>query len=186
MRENKIPHRNSLFLCGKNQIPRSNSRFPCRKDQIPRSNSLFPCRKSQIPHSNSRFPCGKSQIPRRISLCPWQEQNPHAAAVALSMGQACHPRAQRASSRRDHHADAGSAKQLLWFDRTGTTEGVVGEPVTDALFFAKLSPDERRIAINQSVQGNMDLWLFDFGRGGKTRLTFDPSRNSTSLRQTGN
>ena len=109
-----------------------------------------------------RFSRGKSKI---RTLRPWRSQ----------WGQACHPRAQRASSRRDHHADAGSAKQLLWFDRTGTTEGVVGEPVTDALFFAKLSPDERRIAINQSVQGNMDLWLFDFGRGGKTRLTFDPS-----------
>ena len=67
---------------------------------------------------------------------------------------------------------------MLWFDRTGTTEGVVGEPVTDALFFAKLSPDERRIAINQSVQGNMDLWLFDFGRGWQ-----DPSHIRSIVRR---
>ena len=59
---------------------------------------------------------------------------------------------------------------------------MVGEPVTDALFFAKLSPDERRIAINQSVQGNMDLWLLDFGRGGKTRLRFDPSFDAGPVR----
>ena len=43
------------------------------------------------------------------------------------------------------------------------------------MFFGALSPDERRIVINQSVQGNMDLWLLDTGGNGKTRLTFDPA-----------
>ncbi len=71
--------------------------------------------------------------------------------------------------------DAGSAKQLIWSDHTGTTGGTAGEPVTDAMFFGELSPDESRIVINQSVQGNMDLWLLDTGGNGKTRLTFDPA-----------
>jgi serine/threonine protein kinase len=75
--------------------------------------------------------------------------------------------------------DAGSAKQLVWFDGTGRAMGAASEPVpvTDTQFYAELSPDERRIAISETVQGNMDLWLLEVGRSGKARLTFDPARD---------
>ena len=158
-----------------------------REKPNPSQQFAFPVREKPNPTQQFAFPVREKPNPSQDFALPVvRAKSARCGRGALNGGKPAILEPQRASSRRNHHADAGSAKQLLWFDRTGTTEGVVGEPVTDALFFAKLSPDERRIAINQSVQGSMDLWLLDFGRGGKTRLTFDPSRNSTSLRQTGN
>src|SRR5205823_5182190 len=76
-----IPHRKSLFLCGKakshtgNRVSRAGkakcragNRFPVREKQNPHRKSLSPCGKSKIPHRKSLFPCGKSKIPRRNSF----------------------------------------------------------------------------------------------------------------------
>jgi Tol biopolymer transport system component len=66
-------------------------------------------------------------------------------------------------------------RQLTWFDRTGKTIGVAGEPDANDLVSPALSPDGRRIAVTRIVQGNQDVWVIDALRGGATRLTFDPA-----------
>lgn len=65
--------------------------------------------------------------------------------------------------------------QLAWLDRTGTNLSTLGEPQQQ--FAPRLSPDGRRLAI-EIVQEGFDLWVYDLDRGIKTRLTFDPARES--------
>ena len=63
--------------------------------------------------------------------------------------------------------------RLEWFDRSGQSGGVVGDPATRIM--ARLSPDGQRL-VDQITdpQMNSDLWIYDFSRGAKTRFTFDP------------
>ena len=68
---------------------------------------------------------------------------------------------------------ANSRQQLTWFDRTGKAVGTVGEPDDDLEGYPELSPDGRRVAVDRAVQGNNDVWLIDFLRGGIARFTFD-------------
>jgi Tol biopolymer transport system component len=65
--------------------------------------------------------------------------------------------------------------QLTWFDRTGKTLGTLGDTDGDTIGYPELSPDGRRVAVDQVVQGNQDVWLMDLLRGGATRFTFDAS-----------
>ncbi|MEQ1760970.1 MAG: protein kinase [Vicinamibacterales bacterium] len=72
----------------------------------------------------------------------------------------------------------GVARQLAWFDRTGTPRGTVGEP--DAtLRGPRLSPDGRQVVLDRTIQGNVDVWLLDGAR--TVRLTFDPSTDDRAL-----
>jgi Tol biopolymer transport system component len=67
---------------------------------------------------------------------------------------------------------ASSQRQLVWFDRSGTARGRVGNP--DATFNSlRVSPDGRRVALYRTVQGNDDIWLLDAER--MSRFTFDPA-----------
>lgn len=61
---------------------------------------------------------------------------------------------------------------MAWIGRDGKRLGVVGSP--GDYLAPRLSPDARRVALQRSVSGNLDVWLFEFGRGVLTRLTFDP------------
>jgi Tol biopolymer transport system component len=63
--------------------------------------------------------------------------------------------------------------QLVWFDRTGKVLGAASQPDTVFLGQPELSPDGRRAAVSRRVQGNLDIWLMDFDRGGLSRFTFD-------------
>jgi hypothetical protein len=72
-----------------------------------------------------------------------------------------------------YRAGGSPARQLTWFDRTGTAVGVAGEPDASSPGYPELSPDGRRVAMSRNVQGNTDIWLRDLLRGGLTRLTFD-------------
>ena len=72
-----------------------------------------------------------------------------------------------------YRAGGSPARQLTWFDRTGTAVGVAGEPDASSPGYPELSPDGRRVAMTRNVQGNTDIWLRDLLRGGLTRLTFD-------------
>jgi Tol biopolymer transport system component len=61
--------------------------------------------------------------------------------------------------------------QHTWFGRQGKATGTFGEPNNDS--DVRLSPDGTRAAerdAGQQVQG--DIWLLDFARGVRTRLTF--------------
>ena len=77
----------------------------------------------------------------------------------------------------------GSAerRQLTWFDRTGKNVGVAGEPDANNLLGPELSPDERHIAVDRTVQNNRDVWLMDLVRGGFTRLTSDAALDAAPL-----
>ena len=74
---------------------------------------------------------------------------------------------------------AGS--QLVWFDRTGKQLGVLGEPA--AYSEIELSPDGKQASVNLpgASGGARDIWLYDVARGLKTRFTFDPALELTTL-----
>jgi dipeptidyl aminopeptidase/acylaminoacyl peptidase len=71
-----------------------------------------------------------------------------------------------------------AVRQLTWVDRSGKTVRTVGAPDTTDMTDVALSPDEKRVAVTRSVNGNMDVWLIDTIRGVPTRFTFD----ATNLR----
>jgi Tol biopolymer transport system component len=69
--------------------------------------------------------------------------------------------------------------QLTWFDRTGKSLAAVGVP--GPYVNLALSPDERRVAASQAMQGPINIWILDLARAAApTRLTvasggdFDP------------
>lgn len=71
--------------------------------------------------------------------------------------------------------------ELAWVSRDGRSLDVVGAA---AMYYSpRLSHDERRIAVDlseaQTAEG--DIWIFDLQRGASTRLTHDPSNESSPL-----
>ncbi len=72
-----------------------------------------------------------------------------------------------------YRTGAGSVRrQLTWFDRTGKSQGVLGDP-DETLQYPSLSPDGKRAVVSRMVQGNENIWLLDGAR--TSRLTFDPA-----------
>jgi Tol biopolymer transport system component len=71
--------------------------------------------------------------------------------------------------------------QLVWFDRSGTRVGTVGEPA----FYdsPELSPDGTRLAarVLDPITGQGDIWLWEFVRRLGRRLTFDVEDDSTGI-----
>jgi serine/threonine protein kinase len=68
-------------------------------------------------------------------------------------------------------ASASRTSQLAWVDRQGKTLGTVGPPEPDSQ--VALSPDGKRGVLKDAgydVPG--DLWMLDFAKGQRTRLTF--------------
>jgi eukaryotic-like serine/threonine-protein kinase len=67
--------------------------------------------------------------------------------------------------------------QHTWFDREGKATGTFGEPNND--FGVRLSPDGTHAAERDAAgQTRGDIWLLDFARGVRTRLTFRQSLGS--------
>ena len=71
-----------------------------------------------------------------------------------------------------YRTTTGAARQLTWFDRSGTAGGVVGDP-DGTLRSLRVSPNGRRVAVSRKAQGNEDIWVLDGPRA--SRLTFDPA-----------
>ena len=65
--------------------------------------------------------------------------------------------------------------QFTWFDRAGKVAGTIGTPDANGPWNPTLSPDGGRVVAQRTMQGNVDLWLFDAGR--ETKLTFDAARD---------
>jgi len=63
------------------------------------------------------------------------------------------------------------SRQLIWFDRNGKQLSLVGTPgqYNDVV----LSPDEKRLAVQQIDGESSDLWIFDLARGLPSRFTFE-------------
>ncbi len=73
--------------------------------------------------------------------------------------------------------NAAGTLQATWFDRQGKVTGTFGEPGPDQGL--ALSPDATRAAGRDApAGGNGDIWLQDFARGVRTRLTFRQSPGS--------
>jgi dipeptidyl aminopeptidase/acylaminoacyl peptidase len=70
--------------------------------------------------------------------------------------------------------------QLRWVDRTGKLLAELAEP-SSAITMFRLSPDERRVAVQYSSAGGSDLWLLDAERGVPSRLTADPGITTQPL-----
>ncbi len=66
---------------------------------------------------------------------------------------------------------------LRWFDRSGKHLGSLGEPAD--LGHPRISHDGRRVVfvVTDRQSPDTDLWLYDFERRAKTRLTFGPAVN---------
>ena len=66
--------------------------------------------------------------------------------------------------------------QLVWFDRSGNQIGTLGAPIP--LGNAHISPDGAKVAVElydpQISDTDSDIWLYDTGRGVKTRFTAKP------------
>jgi serine/threonine protein kinase/Tol biopolymer transport system component len=73
------------------------------------------------------------------------------------------------------YRSGGGLRQLSWYDRTGKAVGVGGAPDSSQVLYPELSPDGRQVALQRSVQSNLDVWLMDLARGNMTRFTFDPA-----------
>jgi len=69
-------------------------------------------------------------------------------------------------------------RTLTWVSRDGHEEPLKlpARPYT----FARLSPDETRVAVAISDQEN-DVWIHDLGRGTLTRLTSDPNTDNNPV-----
>ena len=66
---------------------------------------------------------------------------------------------------------AASERQFIWYDRSGREVGKLGEPIDGNPLSPSLSTDQRRLVFHRAVGGNVDLWMFDIGRGVLSRLT---------------
>ena len=73
-----------------------------------------------------------------------------------------------------------SRRRFVWFDRSGTQIGLVGEAGL-LLSNPSLSPDGRHVVVQRSIQQNTDLWSLDLERDVFTRLTIDPGIDSLPL-----
>ena len=70
--------------------------------------------------------------------------------------------------------------RLVWRDRGGTVVRALGPPDENQLVYPEPSPDGQRVAVQRTVQGNMDIWQID-ARGIRSRFTFDTSVDSTAV-----
>ena len=80
--------------------------------------------------------------------------------------------------------DAQHDYQLVWFDRTGKQESVLGPPErTPAGENPTLAPDGRNVAIwrRDPKTRNADIWTIDLLRNLPTRLTFDPAQDQAPI-----
>jgi dipeptidyl aminopeptidase/acylaminoacyl peptidase len=73
-----------------------------------------------------------------------------------------------------YHSGSSRNSQLVWFDRGGKSIGTLGQPVDYYFGGLALSPDGKRVAVDEMDQTSKnDIWLLDVARGTHTRFTFD-------------
>lgn len=68
----------------------------------------------------------------------------------------------------------GGKRQLIWVDRSGRQLATVTEPGSFGPAYVSMSPDHTRLAVQRSIDGNVDIWLIDLDRAGTVRFTTDP------------
>jgi Tol biopolymer transport system component len=63
----------------------------------------------------------------------------------------------------------------------GEISGEIGSLDESGLANPALAPDGQRIAVNRTVQGSIDVWLLEAGRGVPNRFTFDAAFDSAPI-----
>jgi dipeptidyl aminopeptidase/acylaminoacyl peptidase len=71
--------------------------------------------------------------------------------------------------------------RLVWMDRSGRLVRALGPPDENTLIYPEPSPDGQRVAVQRTVQGNMDIWQIDAARDIPSRFTFDTNVDSTAV-----
>jgi len=79
-----------------------------------------------------------------------------------------------------YRAHAGE-RQSFWLDRSGRQIGILGGPDGAQPATPQLSRDDRLLALQRTVNGNVDIWVTDVERGGERRFTFEPVRDRTPV-----
>jgi serine/threonine protein kinase/WD40 repeat protein len=76
---------------------------------------------------------------------------------------------------------ASNDLRLIWHDRAGKQLSVLGAPGSYAN--VELSPDEKRLALSivDDASHSRDIWIFDLTRGVRTRFTFDPADERSTI-----
>jgi Tol biopolymer transport system component len=76
---------------------------------------------------------------------------------------------------------ATGAWDLLWFTRDGKPAGSVAQQ--ERYYYPALSPDDSKIAVSffSGLQGTADIWIIDLKRGTKSRLTFGPATQISTV-----
>jgi eukaryotic-like serine/threonine-protein kinase len=75
---------------------------------------------------------------------------------------------------------AAGTSELRWFDRQGKPLGPLGVEtgvIGDTPYNARLSPDERTLAINTFRSATSDIWLVDIARDVASRFTSDDAND---------
>jgi Tol biopolymer transport system component len=68
---------------------------------------------------------------------------------------------------------AAGTQQVVWIDRNNKRGPSVTMPGTFGS--VRLSRDGHQLALDQTINGNMDIWVIDLDRGVPARLTTDPA-----------
>jgi len=74
-----------------------------------------------------------------------------------------------------YHEGVVQKSALVWLDRSGRELATLSEP--RGFSYLQLSPDQRHLAVSvhDEATGTRDVYLFDTARGGRTRVTSEPS-----------
>jgi eukaryotic-like serine/threonine-protein kinase len=77
--------------------------------------------------------------------------------------------------------DATGAWDLVWYGRDGKPAGTVAEQ--ERYYYPALSPDNNLLAVSffNGSLGIADVWILDLKRGTKSRLTFGPGTQLSTL-----
>jgi Tol biopolymer transport system component len=75
-----------------------------------------------------------------------------------------------------YRTGSAGSRQLNWFDRTGKELGRVAASDSGTINDIALSPDGRRLAFRQTLNGRVEIWLVELALGTSTRLTFGDGR----------
>ena len=66
-------------------------------------------------------------------------------------------------------------RRLVWINRSGKEVGSVEDTDAANPRFLAITLDERRVAMQRTVDGNFDIWVLETARKGLRRLMSDPS-----------
>jgi Tol biopolymer transport system component len=67
---------------------------------------------------------------------------------------------------------AGGQRQLVWKDRSGAELARVGQPESRGPFYASISPDRNRLAVQRTHDGNTDIYFLDLERDDASPFPF--------------